>query len=141
MTYGIQVDLVVWECPTCGIVYGIPVKFANACKRTGASYYCPTGHKLSWYETDADRERKKREKAERELSAANDTAERWKRNARRSDMSARAYKGHLTRIRKRIVNGVCPVPDCKRSGFTQVMRHIKSQHPDWLHDHPELSDE
>lgn len=140
-TYGEVVTLVVWECPSCGIVYGIPKSFADACRSSGQRYWCPNGHHLGWNETDADRERKRAEQAERRASSAEDTARRWRENAGQERRSAIAYKGHLTRLRTRIANGVCPVPGCKRSGFSQVMRHIASAHPDWLHDHPELSDQ
>ena len=138
VTYDVVTSLVVWECPSCGIVYGIPRQFADQIKAQGSHYYCPNGHRLSWRQSDADRERKRAERAEREASAARDTARRWRDNADRERRSAIAYKGHLTRIRNRIASGVCPVPGCKRSGFTQILRHITTQHPEWLHDHPEL---
>lgn len=138
-TYGVDVRLNVWACPECGIVYGIPEDFADALRRSGGRYYCPNGHSLSWHETDADRERKRAELAERRLSSERDTTRRLRENVERERRSAIAYKGHLTRVRKRIVAGVCPVPGCKRSGFTQVMRHITTAHPDWLHEHPEIA--
>lgn len=133
--YETWVTLVVWECPTCGIVYGIPDSFAKALREVGGSYWCPNGHVLRWTETAADRERKRAEAAERSLRAERDTSQRWKDNANRERRSAIAYKGHLTRMRNRVANGVCPVPGCKRSGFKQVMSHIATQHPDWLHEH------
>jgi hypothetical protein len=29
-TYPLAVELIVWECPSCGIVYGIPTAFADS---------------------------------------------------------------------------------------------------------------
>jgi hypothetical protein len=135
--YGVKTTLVVWECPAqgCGIVYGIPQEFANSLQSQGGSYYCPNGHELSWDETDADRERKRAERAERRLRAEEDTSRRLTDNLRHQEHRARALKGHLTRMRNRIANGVCPVPGCKRSGFTNVMRHIAAKHPEWHHNH------
>lgn len=49
--------------------------------------------------------------------------------------SAAALRGHITRLKNRIVAGVCPVPGCKRSGFSNVMRHVASKHPEWHADH------
>lgn len=138
-TYGLTVRLEVHECPTCGIVWGAPEDYYQQRRKDGQSFYCPNGHTLSYKETEADRQRKRAEQLERRLRGETDRADRWRDNAERERRSAIAYKGHLTRIRKRIVNGVCPVPGCKRSGFTKVMAHIASQHPDWLHDHPELT--
>ncbi len=138
-TYGVNVTLIVWECPSCGIVYGIPEDFANACRESGRRYCCPNGHHLGWNETETDRQRKRAEAAERRAAAASDTADRWRTNAETQRRTAVALKGHLTRMRKRIANGVCPVPGCKRSGFEKVMSHIASQHKDWLAEHPEIA--
>ena len=138
--YGVNVSLVVNECPSCGIVYGVPDDFYEACRRNGERFYCPNGHSLGWSETDADRERKRADRAERALSAERDTARRLRDNVERERRSAAAYKGHLTRARNRIANGVCPVPGCKRSGFDHVADHIRDKHPDWAHEHPEALD-
>lgn len=139
-TYPLTVRLEVMECPACGIVYGIPEDFADDLRRQGpAHYYCPNGHDLGWNEGEADRQRKRAERAERAASAANDTARRWRANAEAERRTAIALKGHLTRMRKRIANGVCPVPGCKRSGFAQVMSHIETVHPAWLDAHPEVT--
>lgn len=139
-TYGVDITLVVWECPSCGIVYGIPEDFAEACRKSGQRYYCPNGHSLGWNETEADRQKNRADALQRRLNSAQDTADRWRENAQREARSAAAYKGHLTRAKNRIANGVCPVPGCKRSGFTKVMAHIASEHPGWLHDHPEVGE-
>lgn len=137
-TYDVAVTLVVWECPSCGIVYGVPKSFVDDCRSSGSRYYCPNGHSLGWDETDADRERKRAERAERDLSAQRDTARRLSENVERERRSAAAYKGHLTRTRNRIANGVCPVPGCKRSGFERVADHIHGVHPEWAEEHADV---
>ena len=139
--YGTMTEIEVIDCARCSILFGVPQAFADKRREDGAGFYCPNGHSLGWHETEEDRLRKRAELLDRRLRSAQDTADRWRENAERERRSAIAYKGHLTRIRKRIVNGVCPVPGCKRSGFTKVMAHIASQHPDWLHDHPEIIEE
>ena len=133
--YPVQVRLIVWECPSCGIVYGVPEYFANALREVGGGYYCPNGHRLRWSETDADKERKRAERAERELRFSQDALTREQDRAERERRTAVALRGHLTRMRNRISNGVCPVPGCKRSGFTNVMRHVAAKHPAWHHEH------
>lgn len=137
-TYGITVRLAVWECPACGVVYGIPEALADACRADGSKYYCPNGHSLGWQESDAERERKRADVLQRRLDSSQDTANRYREKAEQERRTAIALRGHLTRIRRRIANGVCPVPGCKRSGFKQVMAHIASQHADWLHEHPDV---
>ncbi len=50
---------------------------------------------------------------------------------RRTELEYRskiAVKGHLTRTKKRIANGVCPC--CQRS-FENLHKHMKTQHPDF----------
>lgn len=123
----------------CGIAFAVPDDLLDNAHNHRQAIFCPQGHRCVWKETEADRQRKRAEQLERRLRSTEDTAQRWRANAEQERRSAAAYKGHLTRMRNRIVNGVCPVPGCKRSGFKQVMAHIASQHPDWLHEHPELA--
>lgn len=135
--YGVVVELIVWECPVqgCGIVYGVPKHYADALRTAGGNYWCPNGHALSWHETDADRERTKRKAAERRADNYERQADYERERAERERRTAIALRGHLTRIRKRIIAGICPVPGCRRSGFAQVMRHLSAKHPDWLAEH------
>jgi hypothetical protein len=133
--YTVDTELSVRTCPVCSILYAIPTRLSDRCRERGESWYCPNGHSLHFIETDLDRERKARERLERQLANERNRGDRWRDRAEHERRSAIAYKGHLTRIRRRIANGICPVPGCKRSGFQRVMAHIASQHPDWLHDH------
>jgi hypothetical protein len=139
-TYPLTIQLEVMDCPVCGIVYGLPKEFADDLRRQGrpAHYYCPNGHDLGWSESDADRQRKRADRAEREAERARRRGDDWMEEAEKARRSTAAYKGHITRMKNRIANGVCPVLGCKRSGFAQVLSHIASKHPAWLHDHPEV---
>lgn len=136
--YGTQTTIEVQACVSCSILWGAPEAFFDNRRKDGKSFYCPNGHSLSYHETETDRQRNRADALDRRLRSAQDTADRWRDNAERERRSAIAYKGHLTRVRKRIANGVCPVPGCKRSGFTKVMAHIETCHPEWLHEHPEV---
>lgn len=140
--YDFTIDqlLSVRSCPVCSIVYAIPEQLETRARERGESWCCPNGHSLHFIETEADKQRKRAEQAERRAAREKERGDRWAARAEADRRSAIAYKGHLTRIRNRITNGVCPVPGCKRSGFKQVMAHIASQHPDWLHEHgPDLT--
>lgn len=131
--YDIKVRLVVWECPSCGIVYGIPDEFADDLRRTGGGYYCPNGHFLSWHESEADRERKKREAAEQRAASAEATARRQRERAEQAERSQRALRGVVTRTKNRTSKGVCPVDGCGRH-FANLQRHMHTQHPDYVHE-------
>lgn len=118
----------------CGIGFAMTDDYYAARERDGGQWYCPNGHRqhftttiehklraeLDQMKSDRDWQKRRREFAERDAEFA------------RRQASAR--KGQLTKIRKRIAAGVCPVPGCKRSGFNNVAKHIASMHPDF-HDH------
>ena len=137
--HAVDVHLAVRTCPVCTILYAVPQQLLDRASERAESWYCPNGHSLPFIETELDRQKQRAEQAERRLASTQDTAARWRDNAERERRTAIAYKGHLTRIRNRMANGVCPVPGCKRSGFKQVMQHIASLHPDWLHDHGDVA--
>jgi len=122
------------ECGACGIVFGLGSSFKAARREDHKQFYCPNGCHISWsgpskveQERDAARELAARESrrrgwAEERAQQASDEAERERR-------SAAAYKGHATRIRNRIKNGVCPA-GCNRH-FDNIRRHIATKHPDF----------
>lgn len=64
-------------------------------------------------------------------------AERERQRAAAEHRSNAALRGHLTRWRKRVANGVCPVAGCHRH-FPNVQAHVATQHVDWLAEHPEV---
>lgn len=125
----------------CGIPHAIPeALYRAASEDPKQAVFCPLGHEWVRRKSASQIEREKREQLERRLADERDTSRRWRDRAEAEARSAAAYKGHLTRAKKRIANGVCPVPGCKRSGFERVLAHIASQHPDWLHQHPEITE-
>lgn len=120
-TYATDVTLVVFTCARCGIPYGLPEDYIERRRQDGRAHYCPNGHSLSYHETEAD-------KLRRRLKFAEDSRARAAAQRDQAKASARAHKGHVTRIKKRIANGVCPC--CNRT-FKDVARHMKSQHPEF----------
>lgn len=122
------------ECAHCAIDFGIGGDFMRRRREDHVGFYCPNGH--SNYYSGPTAEEKALKKAEQERDAARSLAERESRRrfaaeaeAKRQDYKARAAKGQLTKERKRIASGVCPC--CNRS-FSQVRRHIATQHPDYV---------
>jgi hypothetical protein len=122
--------LAVISCCDCGILFGVPEDFRQQCRDAGPkrSFWCPNGHQQHYTTTTADRlrrdleaERRRREWAESARKAAQDQADSAHR-------SAAAYKGQVTRIRKRVGNGVCP---CCHRTFQQLSAHMANKHPDY----------
>lgn len=54
-------ELYTQNCPTCGIVFGIPAKMETIWRNNHSTFHCPNGHNLSWSgETPKDKEHKLR---------------------------------------------------------------------------------
>lgn len=126
--------LQILECGNCHISFAIPRQMHTARKRDGEDFWCPNGCKIRYLETENQklqaelkRERFWRDQAETNARAARDQADAAER-------SKRAYKGQLTKARKRIGNGVCP---CCNRHFTNVERHMASQHPSYRQEVPD----
>lgn len=110
-------SLVIHRC-WCGIRYAIPSELDRQFQeRRVERVWCPLGHsgvKSGRSLQDQLADERTRNRA---LNDQLDAAERTRR----------ALRGHLTRLRNRIANGVCPW--CHRH-FAQVERHVRSQHPE-----------
>jgi hypothetical protein len=134
--------LVTETCCNCGVLFAWPQELQQKALEErgprGRSFYCPNGHAQHFTgKTEEEKLREQLEAKQRSLEWS------WRENERVRDQrdcaerSAAAYKGHVTRLRNRISNGVCPVADCKRS-FINVRRHIATMHKDWAHEHPDV---
>lgn len=132
-THAENTQLSIRVCPTCGVTYAVPERLVEDRRERGGSWYCPNGHTLSFTETEADRLRKEAKRLERKLADEKGNAEWWRKRAdseRKETEHARAqangYKGALTKVKKRVGNGVCPC--CNRS-FADLSRHMETKHP------------
>jgi hypothetical protein len=109
----------------CGVACAIPSHLYSHMQKDSANgAYCPLGHKFFFtesYKEMYERERKERENAERRTRATRDLLHAEER-------SHAATRGHLTRTKKRVYNGICPC--CKRS-FADLGRHMHTKHPDY----------
>jgi DNA repair exonuclease SbcCD ATPase subunit len=116
-------------CPVCGVQFAIPEDLLRRAQdREILRIYCPNGHTMNWDMSEADRLREQI----KQLEMAKDRVEREKRWAEQgrdhAQRSANAHKGHVTRLKRRVMNGVCPC--CNRS-FENLARHMRSKHPDF----------
>lgn len=125
----VKTRMYIWSCPTCGVVYGIPVEFAEDKKKNGEWYYCPNGHSLSWRESEADKQRKRAVRAEADRDYWQREEKRERERAERIKREKAAVKGQLTKTKKRVANGVCP---CCNRQFVNLHRHMSTQHPDFV---------
>lgn len=116
--------IVVEHCCVCGIPFGMPQKFKNEClkRKNDKEFYCPSGHK-QWYvgKTEADI-------LKGQLEAERIRSQTWREEAQKEKLRTAATKGALTKVKKRIANGVCPC--CNRS-FENLARHMAGKHPEY----------
>jgi hypothetical protein len=115
--------LAIEECCNCHITFAMPADFQRRCLEAGTAmtFYCPLGHGQHYTASEVQRLRDRLARTEARERAARDQADAAER-------SKRAYKGQLTKARKRIGNGTCP---CCNRHFVNVERHMRGQHPDY----------
>lgn len=119
----------VTDCASCGIVFAVPATFDRRRRDDARSFYCPNGHTLTYAESKADRLQRELDHARRRVSWRDEELAAARQLAKTNDHRARAYKGQLTKMRKRLAAGVCPVAGCKRS-WTELHDHIETCHPE-----------
>jgi hypothetical protein len=120
-TYTKYITLEETSCCECGVTFAVPDTWLAKRRENGSGFYCPNGHGLAFKKSEAAKLREQLEAEQRRvirISNERDAAER----------SASAFKGQVTKIKKRAAVGVCPC--CNRS-FVQLERHMKSKHPDF----------
>ncbi len=120
-------------CFKCGIEFHVPSHWKRTRQETHTEFFCPNGHAQGFYGKSPKELRiaeLEREKVQQEHQLTNKTALLKQARAERdlADRRRAAAKGQLTKTKNRIAAGVCPC--CNRT-FTNVARHMKSQHPDY----------
>lgn len=116
-------------CPTCGMVFAVPVYWRQQRQEAKDWFYCPNGHPQRFTENEIDLLKKQLEQEKR-------NSEWWKNSAASKDSQLKGaniqlgkVKAKLKRTEIRVAHGVCPC--CNRS-FTNVARHMKTKHPDYV---------
>lgn len=103
-------DLVIHECPACGVRHGFPAVLEREAKDNrgpgGRTIYCPNGH--AWHFTGKSDAEKLREQLAREQEQAKRTRESLERSlqfargeARQAEAARRAWKASATKAKKR----------------------------------------
>lgn len=89
----------------------------------------PNGHKQYFSgKTEADKERERADGLQRQLEAAEARSKRQRELREAAERQAAAARGQVTKIKKRVGNGVCPC--CNRT-FSDLQRHMHTQHPEF----------
>ena len=132
-TYPYAGTLVVKECITCGIIYGIPRGLYDAARKDPkVTLYCAAGHSMH-YPIEASRITL----LEQELERSQDALASNRAHLARAEASRSALRGVVTRERNRIARGLCP--RCNRE-FADVAKHFRMLHQGFADEDPEASD-
>jgi hypothetical protein len=122
--------LVIESCCICDIAFAIPEGLQKKAKADHSiNFYCPQGHSQHYIgktETQRLRDEIARQKQFKEWAQAREKA--TADQLRASEYRRRAAKANLTKLKKRIANGICP---CCHRNFANVKAHMSTQHPDF----------
>lgn len=121
--------LVTETCCGCHVLFAITEELRDRRLEDKKQFFCPNGHSQSYVgETKEEKLRKERDALERQLASARGNEKYYRERAESEKKSHAATKGVLTKTKKRVANGVCPV--CNRS-FVQLANHMQGQHPQY----------
>ncbi len=126
----IEKKIHVLECANCSIDFGIGDLFMKERRKDHATFYCPNGHRNYYPQKNTEEQAIAERDAARELAARESRRRKAAEDAAKHAEYQRRYaKGQLTKMRKRIANGVCPC--CNRT-FANLAEHMAGQHPDFV---------
>lgn len=133
MTRGTLVNygttLVTEECVDCGVLFAIPVSLQNKLKETHRNFYCPNGHDQHYVgKTEAQQLAEKLETEKRNTAFWREREQTQREYREHAEHQRDAYKGHTTRLKKRVAKGKCP---CCSNTFVNLRAHMAKQHPDF----------
>ena len=113
----------------CDALIIVPNEVDDQFRKSRESFYCYRGHSQSYSGLS------KEEKLKKELTQMTEYRDNavkrkeWAQQAeKKAEYQRRAAKGQLTKIKKRIIGGVCP---CCNRQFVKLRDHMKSEHPNY----------
>lgn len=122
-------DYAVIECYKCHISFCVPESLKRHRLDDGESFWCPNGHSQCYTEPNIKKLERQLAEKERLLNNSREREESLRRSNTVVNRQLAAQKGVVTKIKKRVHNGVCPC--CKRT-FANLAAHMQNQHPDFV---------
>jgi hypothetical protein len=120
-------------CGSCSIPFAIPADRLDKLQTTGDWFWCPNGHQIHYSESEEQKLKKQLAASKRRADGLAKDAEGYLARItheadqrRAAERQVTAYKGTVTRMKKRTAAGICPC--CQRT-FQQLARHMAGQHP------------
>lgn len=127
-----QVPSVVITCCSsdCGISFAVPEWWHKSKRDTHTWFHCPNGHRQKYNEeSEAEKLRRERDTARQQIARVEEEAQRAWKEAGEAKRKAMKAEKETKRLKVRAVAGVCPC--CTRT-VSQLARHMKTKHPDFV---------
>jgi hypothetical protein len=116
------------KCYRCKEDFALRDEVEDMLRRNHQSFHCPWGHSQCFVEgeTEAQKLRRERDQLKQQAARLHQRITEERERADHERHRANGYKGHATRISKRVKNGVCIC--CNRT-FADLARHMATKHP------------
>jgi hypothetical protein len=124
--FPLKVTFTVLDCASCTVVFAITDDLDARRRWDGGQFWCPNGH-VNLYTSQEKKLQAELERAKQNAEALSKEVDWERTRAVAAERSRAATQGQLTKLQRRVTNGVCPC--CKRS-FSNVQRHMLNKHPD-----------
>lgn len=115
----------------CGVAFAVESNFLKQTRDRSGEIYCPLGHRGTYSgQHENERLRTQLANAEAEKVRLRERVLEEEHRRQKAERSTRAMRGQVTKAKKRVAAGVCPVANCRRH-FTNLERHMGTKHPDF----------
>lgn len=119
------------DCCSCHATFAITEGSERRLRNSHETFWCPyCGCGQSWQrESETERLRKKVAQLEDECKWADNRRRNAENETEAERRSKAAYKGQLTKVRRKVANGSCP---CCNRHFENLQRHMQTKHPEYV---------
>ena len=135
LTMATTITLELIQCSACGITFGMDSQYYSDRQADKKEWYCPNGHcQVFLGKSRAQEIKELKEKVadrDRQLNWYSGHTTHLNDQLKATRRQAATLKGQLTKARKRMGAGVCPVPECHRH-FPNLAAHMESKHKDYV---------
>lgn len=130
MVHTLQLSGVTYEihtCITCGCIFVLPELLADKQRKSGGYHSCFNGHSQGWSKGDSvdEQTRRERDSLKQQLAERDDRIAQERKNREIAERQASAARGQVTRLKNRAKAGLC---SCCNRHFTNLERHMATKH-------------
>ena len=125
----IELQLASMKCNPCGFMWWVPAWWQQNKHNDGGDFHCPScGMTLVYCELEVTKLRRQIDVMQKNRDFWQGRTQEEVAASQRLIRRLNATRGVLTKVRKRVTAGLCPVIDCHRH-FRNLAAHMKTKHP------------